>query len=344
MMGEDTASPLVPPHAGQRRLLGFAALALLLAAATLASLYAGRGTLTGSALDATFFHLRLQRTLVAFLAGAGLAVGGVVLQGLFRNPLASPSILGTTAGASFGGELTLVLLYLGFGGAMPWGLPGELWMPIGCVAGALLSLVVVLGLAPLRASPVALLLTGFLLSAMFLSLSSLLKSLVQESWQLLRVMNALSAGSLSGAGPRQAALAAVLVCGSTLPAWTWARELDVLMSGEDEATSLGVDVPRLRTWIVIWTAFATAGSIAVGANVTFVGLIVPHALRRFFGHGHRTLIPAAFLGGGIFLLACDVLCRSLPLRNEIPLSVVTALIGGPLFLRMLSRLESEGQP
>lgn len=320
------------------------ALTLILAAAAIASLYAGRGELTGSPLSSTFFHLRLQRTLVGFLAGAGLAVGGVVLQGLFRNPLASPSILGTTAGAAFGGELTLVLLSSAFGAAMPWGLPGELWMPLGCVAGALLSLVVVLGLAPLRASPVALLLTGFLLSAMFFSLSSLLQSLVQERWQLVRAMNTLSAGSISGAGPRQAALAAVLVCGATLPAWAWARELDVLMSGEDEATSLGVDVPRLRAWVVVWTAFVTAGAIAVGANVTFVGLIVPHALRRFFGSGHRALIPAAFLGGGAFLLSCDVLCRILPLQNEIPLGVVTALIGGPLFLRMLAKLESEGSP
>jgi iron complex transport system permease protein len=313
----------------------------LLAIALLASLYSGRGALTGAALDATFLQLRMHRTLVAFFAGAGLAVGGVVLQGLFRNPLASPSILGTTSGALFGGELSLVLLYTG-GGLAASGLPSEMWMPLGCVLGALISLTVVLGLAPLRASAVALLLTGFLLSAMFLSLSTLLKSLVQESWQLLRVLNTLSAGSVSGAGPRQSALAAVLVCGSTLPAWAWARELDVLMSGEDEATSLGVDVPRLRVWIVIWTALLTAGAVAVGASVTFVGLIVPHALRRFFGHSHRSLIPAAFLGGGIFLLGCDVLCRLLPLRNEVPLNVVTALIGGPLFLRLLAKLETEG--
>jgi iron complex transport system permease protein len=117
--------------------------------------------------------------------------------------------------------------------------------------------------------------------------------------------------------------------------------LDTLLSGEEEATSLGVDVPRLRVWIVVWSAFLSAGAVAVGANVAFVGLIVPHALRAWFGQLHRPLIPAAFFGGGTFLVWCDVLCRLLPLRNEIPLGVVTALIGAPLFLRMLAKLERE---
>jgi iron complex transport system permease protein len=179
---------------------------------------------------------------------------------------------------------------------------------------------------------------------MFVSLSALLRSLVQEAWQLTRAMSTLSLGSVSGAGPGQLALALILVCGSALPAWLLSPELDVMMSGEEEAASLGVDVLRLRLWCVVWTAFMTAGAVAVGANVAFVGLIVPHALRRAFGHAHRALIPAAFIGGGLFLLWCDMLCRALPLRNEFPLSVVTALIGGPLFLRMLARMEQGGGP
>lgn len=330
-----------PPRAvtRQRSLPKFFVLLVLLAIVTWLSLHAGRGALTDSAHAATFFELRLARTLVAFLAGASLAVGGVALQGLVRNPLASPSILGTTAGAVFGGELVLVLLYAGWGARAPFGASGEMLMPLGCVLGALVSLAIVLSLAPLRASPVALLLAGFLLSALFLSASSLLESLVQESWQLVRVLKLLSAGSLSGAGPKQSALAAVLVCGSALPVWLWSRELDVLASGEDEASSLGVDVPRLRLWIVVWTAFLTAGAVAVGAHVAFVGLVVPHVLRRFFGHGHRVLIPAALLGGGVFLIACDVVCRVLPLKNELPLSVVTGLIGAPVFLRLLANQE-----
>jgi iron complex transport system permease protein len=228
------------------------------------------------------------------------------------------------------------------GNHAPAGVSAEMLTPLGCVLGAVLALVIVLALAPLRSSPISLLLTGFLFSALFSSLSALLQSLVQETWQLTRVLRQLSLGSVSGAGPRQLALASVLVLGSALPACLWWRELDMLMSGEEEAASLGVDVTRLRTWCVIWTALATAGAVAVGASVPFVGLIVPHALRRFFGEGHRVLMPAAFLGGGLFLLWCDMLCRALPFRNELPLSVITALIGVPLFVRMLAQLERAG--
>jgi iron complex transport system permease protein len=315
--------------------LKFLALAVVVLLSFWLSLYVGRGEAGAT----RFFELRLQRSGVAFLAGAALALSGVIVQGLFRNPLASPSVLGTTSGAELGGELMLVGLYAVFQAQPPLGLPAELFMPLGCVVGALVSLAIVLLLTPLRASAVALLLTGFLLAALFGSLSALVKSLIQESWQLTRVLSTFSLGSVTGAGPRQLAIAALLGIGAALPAWLWSRELDLLMSGEEEAQSLGVDVSRLRVWSVVWTAFATAGAVAVGANVAFVGLIVPHALRKLFGHSHRILMPAAFLGGGIFLLWCDMLCRVLPTRNEIPLSVVTALIGGPLFLRLLSRLD-----
>jgi iron complex transport system permease protein len=335
----DAGSSAAPAAEHPHLVAKFGLLGLVLIASVLVSLHAGRGELDNAELAARFWELRAYRGGVAFLGGAALAVAGVVVQGLFRNPLASPSVLGTTSGALFGGELVLVTLYGWFGGRTPFGMSAEMLMPLGCVLGALLSLVIVLGLAPLRASAVALLLTGFLLSSAFLSLSELLKSLVQEKWQLLRVLATLSLGSLSGAGPKQLALAGVLVCGAAAPIWLWAGELDVLSSGEEEAASLGVDVRRVRFWSVVWTAFLTAGAIAVGANAAFVGLIVPHGLRYVFGYAHRTLIPAAFLGGGTFLLWCDMLCRALPLRNELPLSVVTALIGTPIFLRMLARLE-----
>ena len=327
-----------PQSESARTALKFLGLGCVLIASAVVNARTGRSDLADAAWAEQILRLRLNRGGVAFLGGAALAVAGVMVQGLFRNPLASPSVLGTTAGASFGGELALVSLYGVLGAHAPQGISAELLAPLGCVLGAVLSLAIVLGLAPLRASSVALLLTGFLLSSMLFSLSELLKSLLQEQWQLVRAMATLSLGSVSGAGPKQLALAGVLVCGASLPAWFWSRELDVLMSGEEEATSLGVDVPRLRAWTVVWVSVLTSGAVAVGANVTFVGLIVPHALRLMFGHAHRTLIPAAFLGGGIFLLWCDMLCRVLPLRNELPLSVVTALIGGPLFLRMLSRL------
>ncbi|HEX9621941.1 MAG TPA: iron chelate uptake ABC transporter family permease subunit, partial [Polyangiaceae bacterium] len=121
----------------------------------------------------------------------------------------------------------------------------------------------------------------------------------------------------------------------TLAAALWARPLDLLLSGEEEAQSLGLDVAVARRWLVIWTAVLTAGAVASAGNVGFVGLIAPHAVRRFVGVGHRRLVPAAALGGGLFLMACDVLSRSLPTTSEVPLGVITGVIGAPLFLSLL---------
>jgi iron complex transport system permease protein len=320
----------------------FALLLAALAVVAFASLYAGKGDLSHAELGPQLWSLRGQRGAVAFFAGAALALAGVVTQGLFRNPLASPSILGTTAGAELGGELVLVVVYQLWDNHIPPGISHEMLTPLGCILGAVIALLVVLALSPLRASVVTLLLTGFLLSALFSSLSSLLKSLSQETWQLARALTTLSLGSVSGAGPSQLTLVAVLALGSLLPAWLWWRELDVLMSGEEEAAALGVDVTRMRIWCVIWTALLVAGAVAVGASVPFVGLIVPHGVRKLFGEGHVALMPASFLGGGLFLLLCDVLCRVLPLRQEVPLSVVTSLIGVPVFLRILTDMERGG--
>jgi iron complex transport system permease protein len=314
-------------------LLGAAALTLF------ASLHAGKGDLADATLGPQLWGLRAQRGAVAFLAGAALSLAGAVTQGLFRNPLASPSILGTTAGAQLGGELALVVLYEVLHNQVPAGLASELVIPLGSIAGALCALAFVLVLSPLRGSVVSLLLTGFLLSALLGSVSALVKSLTQETWQLARVLNTLSLGSVSGAGRAQLTVSGVLSVGALLPVWLWWRELDVLMSGEEEAAALGVDVTRVRLWCVIWSSVLVASAVAVGAGVPFVGLIVPHAMRKLFGENHATLLPASFLGGGVFLLACDALTRVLPLRNEVPLSVITALLGVPVFMRLLSRLE-----
>lgn len=325
-----------------RHSLGFIALLVALVLVAWGSLYAGKAELDHTPLGDQLFGLRAQRGAVAFFAGAALALAGVITQGLFRNPLASPSILGTESGSQLGGELMLVLLYELLDNRVPAGISHEMLTPLGCIGGAVCALLVVLALAPLRASAVSLLLTGFLLSALFASLSSLLKSLTAETWQLARALTTLSLGTVSGAGRAQLALSGMLALGSLVPAWLYFRELNVLMSGEEEASALGVDVARMRVWCVIWTAVLVAGAVAVGASVPFVGLIVPHAMRKLFGENHGWLMPAAFLGGGLFLLVCDVLCRTLPLRQEIPLSVVTALIGVPVFLRILTDMERGG--
>ena len=311
---------------------------LLLGTAALA-ITVGSGDLGDSDLRDTFLALRGYRLAAAFLAGAALAVGGVVVQGLFRNPLASPSVLGTTAGASLGGQIALLAYTLtGVGGAL---VVPEMILPIGCFLGALASLIVLLVFLRVTQDLLALLLTGFVLSALFLSLSAFTISVAQETWELGRAVVAFSLGSVSGTGPRQLVFAFPLIFAGLLACWFWGRSLDLLLSGEDEAQSMGANVPQIRWWSATWVSVLVAGAVSVGGNVGFVGLVVPHMLRPFAGTKHQRLIPASALAGGIFLVVCDVIARVVPSRSEIPLGVVTGMIGAPLFLMLLIRLRRE---
>ncbi len=312
---------------------------LLLLFAGILAVLVGSGDLTDPELRDTFLKLRGYRLAAAFLAGAALAVGGVVVQGLFRNPLASPSVLGTTAGASFGGQIALFSFGLaGFGEGL---VPPEMVVPVGCFLGALGALAVLLFFVRVTQDLLALLLTGFVLSALFLSSSGLLTSIAQETWELGRAIVSFSLGSVSGTGPRQLAFALPLVVAALVACWFWGRPLDLLLSGEEEALSMGANVDSVRWWSAVWVSVLVASAVSVGGNVGFVGLVVPHMLRPFAGTKHQRLIPAAALGGGIFLVACDVLARLIPSRSEIPLGVVTGLIGAPLFLLLLLKLRRE---
>jgi len=311
---------------------------LLLVAGALAVLV-GSGDLADPELRDTFLELRGYRLTAAFMAGAALAVGGVVVQGLFRNPLASPSVLGTTAGASFGGQVALLTYGLtGTGGSF---VVPEMIVPVGCFLGALAALAVLLFFLRITQDLLALLLTGFVLSALFLSLSAFVTSIAQETWELGRAVVSFSLGSVSGTGPRQLSFALPLIAAALLACWAWGRSLDLLLSGEEEAQSLGANVGAVRWWSAIWVSVLVAGAVSVGGNVGFVGLVVPHMMRPFAGTKHQALIPAAALAGGIFLVACDIIARIIPSRSEIPLGVVTGLIGAPLFLLLLVRLRRE---
>jgi iron complex transport system permease protein len=313
------------------------ALTLLVFASVVAlalNLLTGPSSLQGRELAGALLSLRAARGLTAYLVGSALAVAGVLAQGLFRNPLASPDLLGTSAGASFAGKLSMLLMSAAFGEV---GLAFEAWLPLGCLLGALAALGVLLALARRAPDTVVLLLAGFLLSSLCLGLGSFVTSLAQESWELGRAVIAFALGSVTGAGPRQVATIAPIVLVGTAAAWAWSRPLDLLLSGEEEARVLGLDVRTARRWIIVWIALLTAGAVSVGGNLGFVGLVVPHGLRRFVGVGHRHLVPAAALAGGVFVLACDMAARALPSRTEIPLGVITDLIGAPLFLVLVMR-------
>lgn len=335
------APPLVRRSVSRRGLTVSVALAALLIGSIVLGLWAGRGTTRDPAMQAVFLTMRSYRLAVAFFAGASLAMGGVIVQGLFRNPLASPSILGVQAGSLLGGKVALLGIYILFGGRILHGVSPEMLVPMGCVAGAVLSLGVLLSISSLRASTVTLILTGYVLNGLFLSFGQLLTTFSQESVELHRALTTFAMGSISGAGPSQLRLGVLLAVAGTLPTLFWSRSLDVLLSGEEEALSLGVEVTRVRFWCVIWSSLVTAGAVAVGGGVGFIGLIVPHAMRRLVGPQHRHLIPASFVAGGALLVLGDALCRALPVRQEIPLGVLTELLGAPAFLWMLRRLGHE---
>lgn len=315
--------------------------ALLLGA--VAGLLVGEGDLSDPELRETFLRLRAWRLANSMLAGAALAMGGVLVQGLFRNPLASPSILGTTAGASLGGVAVLLAWNTLLAGSAPAWLPSELLLPAGCMAGAWLSLLVLLAVTGRQAGIITVLLSGFILSSLFLSISGLLTSLAQETFELGRAVVAFTLGGVEAKGARHATLAAPMVLVASLAAMGWGRHLDALLAGEDEAMSLGVDVSQVRRWVIIWTATLTAAAVAIGGNVSFVGLVVPHALRPFVGVEHRRLVPAALVGGAAFVAWADIVTRILPARGQIPLGVVTGLIGAPVFLVLLAQASRKGR-
>jgi iron complex transport system permease protein len=318
------------------------ALLLLLATGVAAGLAVGQGSLHDPATRAVFLELRALRMGCAALAGAALAVAGTVMQGLFRNPLASPSVLGTTAGASLGGQV--VLLAHGLAAAwLPLWLAPEMLLPLGCVLGAILALAVLVLASGPTLGLSSVLLTGVIMTSLFGSVSAFLVVIGQNAWELGRAMVAFSLGSVDAKGLRHVLMAAPLVLTGTAATWAWGRSLDVMLAGEDEAAALGVDVHRLKRWALIWSAVLTGAAVAVGGGVAFVGLIVPHVLRPFIGVSHRRLIPAAAIGGAAFLVWCDVLARAIPAQGELPLGVITGFIGAPVFLGILIKARREGR-
>ena len=325
----------------RRALVSYLVLVGLALAIGAGALLVGQGSLRDPALQATLLDLRATRAMAAFLAGAALSVGGAVVQGLFRNPLASPDILGTSAGALLVGKASMLAF-----AAVPAlrNLPHvgpHMVLPLGCLLGAWLAMLVLLAFVRQRSDNLTLLLTGFILTSLFVSLASFLVSIAQDSWDLARAVVNFSLGGVSGASRRQLLLATPLVLAGLIATWGWGRRLDLLLSGEEEAAALGVDIGNARRWLTVWVAVLTGAAVSVGGNVIFVGLVVPHALRRLLGVQHRRLLPGVALGGGTLVLACDILARVIPTQAEVPLGVITGLIGAPVFLVLLGRSRRE---
>ncbi|EWC60906.1 ABC transporter (iron.B12.siderophore.hemin), permease component [Actinokineospora spheciospongiae] len=280
--------------------------------------------------DAIVWDLRAPRVVLAAVVGAGLAVAGAVVQTLVRNPLADPYLLGVSAGAGVGA--TLVIVAGAFGGLGVWGLSA------GALAGAVVAALLVFGVALAQGglTPLRLVLTGVVLSAAFSSVSSFLVFVGDEPEATQAVLHWLL-GSLSGAtwdntGPALVAVAVATAALVGVHSW-----LDALASGPDVAAALGVPVRGVRIGLFLLSSVLVGVLVAVSGGVGFVGLVVPHLARVAVGARHAAVLPVAAVGGALFLVWVDVVARVLVRPQEMPLSVVTGLIGAPVFLVLMGR-------
>jgi len=332
------ARPLRTRFAGT--MLAFGALAVLVCA--VAPLVGTTSISLGRAFDRSipfqdnvdaqiFFVARLPRVVAGALVGAALAVAGVVFQALLRNPLATPFTLGVSAGASLGAMT--VIIFGGFAAVGPWS-PVPIASLVG--AGAASALVYLLATSPGRAmSTTVLLLAGVTLNA-FLSALILFAQYLADFAEVYRaarwLMGDLDVGGFDPILGALPLLLASFVGFATLPS-----SLNLLSVGSDLAASRGVDVARTQRRAFVSASLATSAAVAVAGPIGFVGIIVPHLVRLLVGADHRVLLPASALFGAAFLVLCDLGARTLLAPVEIPVGVVTALIGGPFFLWLLVR-------
>ena len=272
-------------------------------------------------------ELRLPRMLTAFTVGALLAVSGALLQVLLRNPLADPYILGVSGGAAVA---TLAAMLMGLAGA---------WLGGSAIVGSLVSVLLVFGLSRFGRgnAQLRLLLTGVIVAAGWGALISLLLSI--SSTRQLHGMLFWLMGDLAGSELPAAGLV-VLALGAAI-AWRFARALNLLARGESFAAALGESPTRLRTIIYFVASILTATAVSLAGSIGFVGLVVPHLLRLAGNTDHRWLIPQCVLLGGSFLVLADSLARTVVAPQQLPVGVITALVGIPLFLYLLIRSDNQ---
>lgn len=275
--------------------------------------------------DAIIWELRLPRVLAAAAVGAGLALCGAVMQALTRNPLADPYLLGLSSGASLG-AVTFLLA-----GA-------SLLMPLGAFLGAGAAMALTLLVTRLLggATPTRAILAGISISALAAAATSFLIFWSATGDSYREILSWLM-GSLSGVIWPEALLVLVALALAGLPVLLSGRSLDAFAFGDTAAATLGIDVARLRWWLLGGTALLTGTLVSIGGAIGFVGLIVPHVARLVTGSRHRLLLPAAMLLGASFMVWTDTAARSLFEPRELPVGIITALLGAPIFLLVLLR-------
>ncbi|NHF72028.1 FecCD family ABC transporter permease [Paracoccus xiamenensis] len=336
--------------AGDRRHLGRGLalwLILLLAVMSLISLGSGASGVSapavlmnwfsGQEIAATdrvvMFDIRLPRLLTGILVGAALAVSGAIMQGLFRNPLADPGLLGVSAGASLGAISAIVL-----GGWLPVAMlavVGWYLVPLAAFSGSWIAMLVLYGIATRRGrtSVVTMLLAGIAMAAMISALSGLIIYAADDTQ--LRDLTFWGMGSLAGSSWTKLAAAGPVMLLALIAAPGLAHGLNGLALGEAAAAHVGIRVQRVKTGAVLVTAAATGAAVAISGGIGFVGIIVPHLLRMVAGPDHRWLLVNSALLSASMLLIADMISRSIVAPAELPIGIITAVIGGPFFMWVL---------
>jgi len=274
--------------------------------------------------------LRFSRMLMGMMTGAALAASGVVFQALLRNPLAEPYVLGVSGGAGLGATVSILA---GASLALPMSLPVVAFM------SAVLTLLLVYGIASQgsagQPSVYSLILSGVIVSAicssiiMFLVSTASVDGMHNVIWWML--------GSLQPASTAQQQFSALLIVGGIAGCWVLSSRLNALVLGREMAHYQGINAGVVIIVGLLFSTLLAATAVSLSGMIGFVGLIVPHVMRASFGPDHRRLLPLAALGGGVFLVICDAVARTILAPVEIPVGVVTALVGGPFFLLILHR-------
>jgi len=276
-----------------------------------------------------FFQLRLPRVILAFAAGGSLSIAGACLQGMFKNPMADSYVVGVSSGAALGATIALTfsaaLSFLGFAS-----------VAILAFIGALLAVFAVYSLARVhgKVSTFSLLLSGIAVSTLCSALVYCMMILFRDKMEHIVMW---TMGSFSSASWDKVIFAVPPMVVASGLCLLFSRDLNIMLQGDEAARHLGVDSGRVRLWLIVLSTLAAACAVSVSGIIGFVGLIVPHILRLILGPDHRRLLPLSFFGGGIFLLVCDTLARIALDSQEIPVGVITAMIGVPFFLVLLRR-------
>ncbi len=281
-----------------------------------------------------FWRIRIPRVLTAFLAGCGLAASGMAFQAMFRNPLAAPFTLGVASGASLGAALSMRFGLGALLGSMS-GLLAVSGTTAGAFLGACTAIALVYGLSRVRQgfSTATMLLAGIAVSFFFSSLISFVHY-TSDPYSGFRIVRWLM-GGLTELGYEELCHVGVLVAGGVTILYVLSNELNLLATGEDIATSRGVAVNRTKTMTFFATSLMVGGIVAVCGPIGFVGMMVPHMCRLMVGPDHRYLLGASVLFGGVFLLVCDTVARTIIAPTELPVGMITAFLGGPFFLWLL---------